>query len=386
MEHLKLPDYVVLDCETSIKNRGEHATGNMKASPFHPDNKILYLGWKSENVVDVVHAGCWPTVMGLPYADVYVGSNIKFDMLYLLKQSTIEDKYKDIMLWDIMIVEYLITGQQSKFASLDKMAEKYGGTIKDSTIKQYWEDDIDTELIPKEEILPYLDQDVLNTELVFKKQWEKVKELDMLPLVESQMAALKATIIMEHNGMYFDIQTAVDNAEEVRNELDRITDKLLITMEKQGIRQPNPGSNEHISLLIFGGTQTYIDKVDIVDEDGNVVLYKSGFKQGQVRQKNVKKEVLIPRMISPLPEWKQSKGDLYKVNDEVLSSIKTPLIEDILMYRKLSKDLNTYYIGFGKLFWTHDDCIHGTINHCATATGRMSSSSPNMQNLSSVDT
>jgi len=51
-------------------------------------------------------------------------------------------------------------------------------------------------------------------------------------------------------------------------------------------------------------------------------------------------------------------------------------------YRRIHKDLNTYYMGLLKLVWPTDSCLHGSINHCTTGTGRLSSSSPNMQNIS----
>ena len=43
------PDYVVIDLETSIKNRGEEAIGDFKASPYHPDNKIVAVGRSTQD-------------------------------------------------------------------------------------------------------------------------------------------------------------------------------------------------------------------------------------------------------------------------------------------------------------------------------------------------
>ena len=44
------PDYVVIDLETSIKNRGEEAIGDFKASPYHPDNKIVAVGRSTQDI------------------------------------------------------------------------------------------------------------------------------------------------------------------------------------------------------------------------------------------------------------------------------------------------------------------------------------------------
>lgn len=61
-----------------------------------------------------------------------------------------------------------------------------------------------------------------------------------------------------------------------------------------------------------------------------------------------------------------------------------PIIEHILTFRKLSKIYSTYAEGLKK-FIASDGKIHTIYNQCATQTGRLSSSDPNLQNISVRD-
>lgn len=296
--------------------------------------------------------------------------------------------------WDTMIVEYLITGQQAKFASLDSLSEKYGGTLKDSKIKDYWDSGMETEDIPEEELKEYLKEDVLNTRLIFLKQYRKVIALGILPLVHAQMDALKATTIMEWHGMHFDIKKAYDQAANVNKDMEEYKGWLEYKLIDEGITDPNPSSNDQISLYIFGGEYYITKDIKQKDKDGNYIRYKTGVKKGEVKTKKEKVAVVIPGKIPWSMGEMSSKKGIFKVGDEQLQALLKSIadnelekfIKNLLEYRRLFKDLKTYYIGFAKHFWPHDNKIHGTINHCATDTGRLSSSNPNLQNLSGKDT
>ena len=82
------------------------------------------------------------------------------------------------------------------------------------------------------------------------------------------------------------------------------------------------------------------------------------------------------------PKAKKSKNGQYSTSEEVLMALKEshPVVEKILDYRELKKLISTYiaalpgYIG-------QDGKIHTTYNQTVTATGRLSSSNPNLQNL-----
>ena len=389
-----IPKYTVLDVETTIHNDGPGSVGTKKADPNYPSNRVVYCGKKDKGSSFVYDKGLLPSIR---LSSLLVGHNIKFDLLYSLKEhNLVLEDFKNTEIWDTMIVEYLLSGQTTKFVSLDELSKKYGGTIKNEKIKEYWEAGISTEHIPENEIIPYLKQDVENTEKIFLTQWKKANRFNMLPLIKAQMKALLATTIMERNGMHFDVVHALDIVKtQLQPKLKKCEEHIITRMEIAGIQEPNPASNQHISLLIFGGVQEVDVDVNMRDDKGNVIRYKSGKNKGKVRTRKGKESRLIPALSTfTKGEWESSVKDIYKVNNEVLteihnskgmSDILLELIENILAYRQISKDISTYFVGFSKLLWTHDDCIHGTINHCATATGRLSSSSPNLQNLTSKD-
>ena len=68
---------------------------------------------------------------------------------------------------------------------------------------------------------------------------------------------------------------------------------------------------------------------------------------------------------------------------EKLNGIHT-IIEQILSYRKIQKIYSTYAEGLQK-YIQNDGRIHTIYNQCATQTGRLSSSDPNLQNISVRD-
>ena len=83
------------------------------------------------------------------------------------------------------------------------------------------------------------------------------------------------------------------------------------------------------------------------------------------------------------PKAKKTKGGQYVTSEEVLQSIKErhPIISKILEYRELKKLLSTYIDALPALIDPVTGKIHTTYNQTVTATGRLSSSNPNMQNL-----
>jgi len=163
--------YLVLDLETSIKNRGEEAIGGMKASPWYSLNKIVMMGGLVEED-DAVKIKKYPA-LDTPLrrdADIIIGHNIKFDCHYLMRDSEdFRDALVKLQIWDTQLAEYILSGQTMLYPSLDQCSEKYGGVLKDDAIKEYWDNDIDTEDIPEEQLQEYLVHDVENTHLVFPR-------------------------------------------------------------------------------------------------------------------------------------------------------------------------------------------------------------------------
>lgn len=80
---------------------------------------------------------------------------------------------------------------------------------------------------------------------------------------------------------------------------------------------------------------------------------------------------------------KKTKTGQYVTSEEVLQQLrsKAPIVADILEHRGLKKLLGTYVDALPKLINPRTGHIHTSFNQAVTATGRLSSSDPNLQNI-----
>ena len=80
---------------------------------------------------------------------------------------------------------------------------------------------------------------------------------------------------------------------------------------------------------------------------------------------------------------KKTKTGQYVTNEETLNALRAdnPIVGKILDHRALKKLLGTYVEALPRLINTHTAHLHTTFNQCVTATGRLSSSDPNLQNI-----
>lgn len=83
-----------------------------------------------------------------------------------------------------------------------------------------------------------------------------------------------------------------------------------------------------------------------------------------------------------LPIIKKTKTG-YSTDAEVLDMLRheSPIVEKILAYRSVAKLVSTYCEGLAVLINDKTKRIHTTFNQMVTATGRLSSSDPNLQNI-----
>lgn len=393
--------YCVIDTEVTIRNRGDDAVGDMQASPYHPENEIVAIGWKEQG--DEYRSIYASEYMGhIPSGKMLVFQNASFDAQWLMRANKerflawIRDGGR---IYDTQIAEYLLTGQEHKFASLNELSAKYGGTQKDSRIEDYWNAGVDTDKIPKDELLEYLKNDVLNTEKVFLAQVDEAERLGMLPLLRIAMDDRLATILMEWSGMKFDTTVAEKNAFVLRSRIKNTHSQMCLYVNNSGTfckhTEFNPSSPQHVSVGLFGGCLQYIADVPVF-KDGIEVMYKTGAKAGLMKTKQTKLSECCDGFGVPIvPAWKLAKEGFFSTADENLQELLTEpkvsteakeFIALLLEYRRLSKDVSTYYEGYAKLTWPTDGCIHPSMNHAQTQTGRQSCSKPNLQNCSRQDT
>lgn len=93
-------------------------------------------------------------------------------------------------------------------------------------------------------------------------------------------------------------------------------------------------------------------------------------------------EILFDRLKLD-PKAKKTKTGQYSTNEETLSKLagKHPLIDHILTYRELQKLKGTYVDALPLLIHPRTGRIHTDFNQAVAATGRLSSTNPNLQNI-----
>ena len=116
-------------------------------------------------------------------------------------------------------------------------------------------------------------------------------------------------------------------------------------------------------------------------------------REAEIRQRadDPTLNILSPKQIGVLlyeklqldPKAKKPKSGNWPTDEQTLSHLadRSPIIDAILDYRGLRKLLSTYIEPFGGYISPADGRVHTTFNQALTATGRLSSSNPNLQNI-----
>ena len=146
---------------------------------------------------------------------------------------------------------------------------------------------------------------------------------------------------------------------------------VLAYMERNGVRIDTEGLRE--TSRLFTGQMQQIEE-EVHQLTGVPDLNISSPKQVG--------EVLFDRLkITDKP--KKTKTGQYVTSEEVLESLRSkhPVVEKILAYRGLKKLLGTYIDALPMLINPVTGHIHTSFNQTVAATGRLSSSNPNLQNI-----
>ncbi|MBQ7523478.1 MAG: DNA polymerase I [Oscillospiraceae bacterium] len=143
--------------------------------------------------------------------------------------------------------------------------------------------------------------------------------------------------------------------------------KILAEMEHVGIRV------DRAALEAFGKMLT-----ERIEADERLIF---GYAEGEFNIQSTKQlgEVLFEKLC--LPPVKKTKTG-YATGAEILEKLKNvhPIIPAILDYRMLTKLRSTYADGLLKVI-AADGRVHTTFQNTVTATGRLSSTDPNLQNI-----
>ena len=443
---------VTVDIETTITTYLKR-----KASPFTEANWIVACGWAhgtgqpvggyygtDQRGADGVFAAL---LAGHP--EYVITFNGKFDVLHLIKGPRDYEAWQAWvaaggLLWDCQLAEYLLRGQvqEAQMLSLDEVAPTYGGNVKISEVKAYWERGVNTPDIPRQLLMDYLlgrgddHGDIGNTTKVFQGQWAKAVKRGQLQSIILNMGSLCASIEMERNGMFVNQSLGRQLAEALRERVTALTQSLLTYLPTDLPFEFNWRSRAHLSALIFGGSVKYQARVPVfnsetglptyamMDEehfvlaDGttvavsdapplNVVRFAGGKQKGLPKTKKVKVEdktrpkmrnedflYPLPGFTKPQRKWLGDSG-YYSTSSAVIEELgettDVPFLKAFAELQSATKDLGTYYIteefdedgnvvaAKGMLTLVADDnIVHHKINHTSTVTGRFSSSDPNL--------
>jgi DNA polymerase I-like protein with 3'-5' exonuclease and polymerase domains len=392
--------YAVLDCETTITNKG---------NPFTKCNKLCMVGIWIEGVYsefDIEYGGepygehLQAIKMLLESVDFVVGFNIKFDLQWIKRY--VHDL--DIRcVFDTQLADFLLNHQRYPYPSLNDACARCGLGSKLDTIEQeYWRHGIDTTDIPRDALSPYLEQDVALTRQLYEKQRELMTPAQR-KLMYLQGQDLLILMEMERNGLDYDKERAAElgrKSQEKLAEIDRALRELV------GSDVVNFGSDDHISCLLYGGEiyERYRFTYERELKDGSKVQRErweerpvpfaqmvrplkgtetkptDGMDDGRLRECNLAREA----------EGKKPYQRHWSVAEPVLKRLKLTKkarkIVDLMLERSyLDKLDSTYYTGLVEKMNEVDSVdgrIHGRFNQVVARTGRLSSSDPNLQNFS----
>ena len=367
--------YLVLDAETTTFQKG---------NPFSIRNKLVVVGIK-ELDNDYYYLGLDKDEISNKIKNTtLVTFNGKFDLHWLRRHGI---DISSISIWDCQLAHFILRGQSCPYPSLNSVAEWYNlGSKLDVVLEEYWKQGIDTDAIPRDVLEEYLRQDLLLTEQVFQEQLKEFKEDPLLyKLFKLHCLDLLVLEDMEWNGMLYDVEESERLAVKEEEKIRQIEQELLKGFEDVPI---NFQSRDHLSSYLYGGTITVEDRLPIG-------VFKTGAKIGQQRFKKVSYTFNLPGFVKPPKGSELAKEGYYATDEGTLRSIRCDAKSrkrlDLLLERsKSSKLIGTYYRGIPDLITEMDwpsGTIHGSFNQCVAATGRLSSSRPNLQNFAgAIDT
>ena len=263
-----------------------------------------------------------------------IGQNIKYDLEVLCNYG-IELKGP---LWDTMIAHYLI--QPELRHNMDYMAEVYLNyqTIHiDELIGPKGKQQRSMRDLSPAEVYEYAAEDADITLRLKNVLEPKLKEAGVEQLFyDIEMPLVRVLAEMEMNGVCLDTASLQETSKIFTNRMLELESRIY---ELAG--EPfNIASPKQVGDILFG-------KMKIIDKP------------------------------------KKTKTGQYVTSEEVLQQLKhkSEIVEDILEHRGLKKLLGTYIDTLPHLINKRTGHIHTSFNQTITATGRLSSSDPNLQNI-----
>ena len=382
--------YLVIDIETESKDYRKRFS-----DPFEKNNQIVMIQAKVFNREPAVLYKKNQFIprdqqINLREITLLVGQNIRYDLLYLWNNSDLQTWLMNGgQIWDTKVIDYLIHGQDRSISyHLDDLSLRYGGKLKPDDTKSLYQEGLTTcQIIEKlgiERYKEYAVGDVINTEKVFLGQYDYMIKNNLSWLFKNYMRHYLAMLEIESNGLYIDkpLLTVKENDQSL------LVEELVSSFQEfanEYFPKEIPfdiNSNDHISALLFGGKFiTKVKEPEIVN--GLPVRYKTGLKKGEVKYKKKELELKVYGVRIPTKYTVPcKKKGFYATGDEILKNLSQhPFCARIQRYREENKLLTTYYKPFLEMINPYTQCVHSEFNLAGTRTARLSSKSPNIQNI-----
>ena len=263
-----------------------------------------------------------------------IGQNIKYDMEVLMNYGV----HMAAPMFDTMIAHYVLQPEQKH--NMDILAE---------TLLGYQTVHIDELIGPKgkgqknmrdlspADICDYAAEDADVTLRLYNVLKPRLKETGVEDLFYNiEMPLVPVLAEMEMNGVLLDTKALAETSRTLTDRMKQIEQNIY----NLAGHEFNIASPKQVGEVLFG-------EMKIVDKP------------------------------------KKTKTGQFVTSEEVLQQLrsKAPIVDDILAHRGLKKLLGTYVDALPKLINPHTGHIHTSFNQAVTATGRLSSSDPNLQNI-----
>lgn len=263
-----------------------------------------------------------------------IGQNIKYDYEVLTRYGvTLQGK-----MFDTMIAHYLI--QPELHHNMDYMAETLLGyqTIRiEELLGPKGKKQKNMRDLSPTDIYEYAAEDADITLRLKNVLEPRLKELGVEELFWNiEMPLVRVLADMELNGVCLDTEALQDTSKIFTERMKQYEQEIY----KEAGEEFNISSPKQVGDILFG-------KLQIMDKP------------------------------------KKTKTGQYVTSEEVLQSLesKSPIVRNILNFRGMKKLLSTYIDALPKLINPRTGHIHTSFNQALTATGRLSSSDPNLQNI-----
>lgn len=328
---ISVQDYFCFDTETTGTN--PITAQIVGLSICFKEHEAFYVAMPKEKEGKQKMLEIFRTVFENPKT-LKIGQNIKYDILILENYGI---KVEGPM-FDTMIAHYIL--QPELHHGMDYLAEIY---------------------------LNY--KTVHIEELIGEKGKGQKNMADLEPEKVYEYACEDADITLQLKGI-LEKELEKDGTTSLFTEIEMPLVKVLAYMERNGA-MIDPNALGETSRL-------FTERMKALESE----IYEAAGMSFNILSPKQVGEILFERM-HIVDKPKKTKTGQYVTSEEVLETLKSdnPIVDLILKYRGLKKLLGTYVDALPELVNPDTGKIHTSYNQTVTATGRLSSSNPNLQNI-----